>query len=107
MQDPLQSTVKSISLVSIFFVMIFGGLHISSTFLLKQGVQNEILALIRRSLDLPFLFPALVYGTARASLMTEKITGNLKNALVFFGIASSVLLTIAIIINFGIKDAAI
>jgi hypothetical protein len=101
----MHSTLKSISYVSLFFLMILGGLHLSSTILVSQGIQSETLSLLSKTLDLPFLFVALIYGTSRASLSLEDITGNLKMPLIIFSSLSGALLMLALILNFGIPDA--
>ncbi len=96
----MQKTLQNLASVSLLFLVVTGGLHISSTFLLLQGVENHTLTLLFNSLDLPFLLSALLYGSAKFSLSMEDIAE--KGRSTFFacmGLSGMVLLA-ALYMNF-------
>jgi len=103
----MEKTLKSVSYVSFFFFIIFGGLHISSSFLAVQGVDQELNLLLFKTLDLPFLLVALIYGTSKLSLTVNGLTGKLKAPLIGFSVAAGLLFIIALYFNFILPDASL
>jgi len=101
----MQTTLKNLSQVSLWFFMIFGGLHISSSLLIAEGVIDNSDLLLFNILDLPFLAMGLIYGSSKLSLILENITGNLKTPLIICSILSVVIFLMALFLNFGFTDA--
>jgi uncharacterized protein with PQ loop repeat len=101
----MQKTLQSTASVSLLFFVVFGGLHISASLLLAEGITNRVDTLFFNALDLPFLLAALVYGTSRFSLALEGLTGNLKTPLLICSSVSLVLFLGALYFNFGLSDA--
>lgn len=101
----MEQTLKNLASASLLFLVITGGIHISSTFLLIQGNLNPILYTFFQSFDLPFLISALSYGSAKLSLTLEEATGKGKLALTVCGIFSMILLSLALFVNFAFPDA--
>jgi hypothetical protein len=97
--------LQNLAHVSLFFFVIFGGLHISASLLLANGVVDRVDSLIFNALDLPFLFAALVYGSARFSLALESITGNVKVPFIVCSSFSFLVFLGALYLNFGLADA--
>lgn len=101
----MQKLVQNIARVSLFFFVVFGGMHISASLLLANGVVDPVDALIFNGLDLPFLFSALVYGSARLSLELELITGQVRVPLMVCSGFSLVIFCGALYFNFALPDA--
>lgn len=101
----MEKTLKNLASVSLLFVILIGGAHISSTFLLMQGTQNKTLELLFNTLDLPFLLSALLYGSTTFSLSMEEATGKGKAVFIVCTILSAVILSGAIFLNFAYLDA--
>lgn len=100
----MEKTLKNLASVSLFFLVITGGAHLSASFLLIQGNQSELLMILAQSLDLPFLLSALLYGSARFSLALEEATGKGKIALILCSIFSLLMLSTALFVNFAFPD---
>ena len=100
----MEKTLKSLASVSLFFLIVVGGTHLSATFLLVQGAENETLALLFKSLDLPFLLSALLYGSAQFSLLMQDATGKGKPAFIASCVLSVFVLSTALFINFAFPD---
>lgn len=100
----VEKTLKNLASVSLFFLILVGGVHLSATFLLMQGAQNKTLELLFQTLDLPFLLSALLYGSAKFSLSMEEATGKGKAVFVACTLLSTVLLSGALFINFAFLD---
>lgn len=96
----MQKTLQNLASVSLLFLVVTGGIHISSTFLLLQGVENHTLTLLFHSLDLPFLLSALLYGSAKLSLSMEDIAEKGRSAFFACMGLSSVVLLLALYMNF-------
>lgn len=101
----MQKLVQNIAHVSLFFFVVFGGMHISASLLLANGVVDQVDALIFNALDLPFLFSALVYGSARLSLEMELIMGQIKAPFIVCSSFSLVIFLSALYFNFALPDA--
>ena len=103
----MQKTLQNLAHVSLFFFVVFGGLHISASLLLANGVVDRVDSLIFNSLDRPVLFAALVYGCSRFSLALETISGNLKVPVIICSSFSFLVFLGALYLNFGLTDANI
>ncbi len=101
----MEKTLKSLASVSLFFLILVGGAHLSATFLLMQGAENKTLELLFQTLDLPFLLSALIYGSAKFALAMEEATGKGKTVFVLCSLLSTVVLSSALFINFAFSDA--
>lgn len=101
----MQKTLQNLAHVSLFFFVVLGGLHISASLLLANGAVDRVDSLLFNALDLPFLFAALVYGSARFSLALENLTGNLKVPVIVCGSFSFLVFVGALYFNFGLTDA--
>lgn len=101
----MQKTLQNLASVSLLFLVVTGGIHISSTFLLLQEVENRTLLLLFHSLDLPFLLSALLYGSAKLSLSMEDIAE--KGSSTFYACLgiSSIVMSVAFYINFVLPNA--
>lgn len=84
--------------------MLVGGAHLSTTFLLIQGNETQLLNILAQSLDLPFLFSALLYGSAKFSLTIEEATGKGKLSFIACSALSIVILGTALFVNFAFPD---
>lgn len=101
----MQKTLQNIGDTALLFLVIFGGLHISTSLLLAQGTRSAMDVLIFNVVDLPFLMAALLYGTAHLSFTLEEITGNLKIPLVVCSALAVLAFLAALYLNFGLADA--
>ncbi len=101
----VEKTLKNLASVSLFFLIVTGGLHLSSTFLVAQGAENATLSLLFQSLDLPFLLSALLYGSAKFSLSMEDATGKGKLAFTLCCVFTGLVLCSALFVNFTFSDA--
>lgn len=101
----MQKTIQSISQISFFFFLIFGLLHISASFLVAQHIVNRTDWFVFNTIDLPFLFSALLYGTSRLSLTLGDIFGNEKIPFVILAAISICLFLFALYLNFIFPDA--
>ncbi len=101
----MQKTLQNLAHTSLIFFVIFGGLHISASLLIANGVVDKTDVLLFNSLDLPFLFSALVYGSSKLSLTLEVITGNVKIPFIVCSGLSLVVFVGALYFNFGLSDA--
>lgn len=101
----MQKTLQNLAQTSLIFLVIFGGLHICSSFLVIGNVENRILLILFNSLDLPFLLSALIYGSTKLSLTFEKITGDPKKAFIVCSAISVALFATALYLNFALPDA--
>ncbi len=101
----MQKTLQSLASVSFLFFVVLGGLHVSSSLLIAQGVINPADTLLFNALDLPFLLSALLYGSAQLSLTLEDIVGNLKVPFVICSALSVAVFAGALYLNFGFPDA--
>lgn len=101
----MEKTLKNLASVSLFFLIITGGLQLSSTFLLAQGATGSALSLLSKSMDLPFLLSALLYGSARFSLSMEDMTGKGKLFFMLCCGGSALVLGAALFLNFSFADA--
>lgn len=102
---PVENTLKNLASVSLLFLILTGGVHLSATLLVVQGEENQTLNLIYQSLDLPLLLSALLYGSSRFSLSMEEATGKGKAFFILCCVISAVVLGVAIFINFAFPDA--
>lgn len=100
----MDKTLRSVSHISFIFFVLFGALHLAASMLLVQGVSGSAVTLIVHTLDLPFLFAGLIYGSSRLSLHLGHITGNLKSAAIVCSAGSAVLFLSALILNFILPD---
>ena len=103
--NAVEKTLKNLASVSLFFLIVTGGLQLSSTFLLAQGANSSALLLLSQSLDLPFLLSALLYGSSKFSLSMEDTMGKGK---LFFMVCCGlgvVALGAALVLNFTFADA--
>ena len=100
----MQKTLENLSAVSLFFFIALGGLHISSTFLLAEGVRDSTIQLLFNGLDLPFLTVALLYGSSRLALSMEEVDEKGKATFIACSIFSLVILFAALYINFAFPD---
>lgn len=101
----VEKTLKNCASVSLFFVVLMGGAHISATFLLMQGANNPTLVLLFNTLDLPFLLSALLYGSSKISLAMEEATGKGKTVFIICTVLSTIILGSAAFLNFAFLDA--
>ncbi len=101
----MQKVLQNLAHISLLFFVIFGGLHISASLLLANGVIDRVDSLLFNALDLPFLFAALIYGSSRFSLALEVITGNLKIPFIVCSSCSFLVFLGALYFNFGLTDA--
>jgi hypothetical protein len=101
----MQKTLHSVASVSFIFFVVFGIIHIVSSFLVAQDVIDNTTWLIFNVLDLPFLLAGLTFGTARISLALGRISNNYKVPLIICTALSIVLFLIALYFNFLIPDA--
>jgi hypothetical protein len=101
----MQKTLQNLSSVSLVFLAVTGGLHISAAILISEKVSSTFNLIIWNALDMPFLLSALLYGTARISLAFENITGSAKTALIVCSALSGIVLLGALFLNFLIPDA--
>lgn len=101
----MQKTLQNLSSVTLFFFIVLGGLHLSSTFLLAEGIHSPSLQLLFNALDLPFLLVALLYGSTRLSLSMEAATERGKACFVVCSVFSVLVLIGALYINFAFPDA--
>lgn len=100
----MQKTLENLSSVALFFFIALGGLHISSAFLLAEGVRNSSVELLFKGLDLPFLMIALLYGSARLALSMEEVDEKGKATFIACSVFSAVILFAALYINFAFPD---
>lgn len=101
----MQKTLHNLAQTTLLFFVVFGGLHISASLLMANGVIDRVDTLIFNALDLPFLLAALLYGSARFSLALEMITGNVKVPFIVCSSLSAVVFLGALYFNFGLSDA--
>lgn len=101
----MQKTLENLSSVTLFFFAALGGIQLSSTFLLVEGVKNSTISLLFHSLDLPFLLVAMVYGSARLSLAMEEAAEKGKATLTLCSVAAAFVLIVALYLNFAFPDA--
>ena len=101
----MQKTLENFSSVALFFLVALGGLHLSSAFLLAEGIQEKNLLLIFNSLDLPFLLVALIYGSTRLSLVMEDASEKGRACLAFCAVLSSFIMVGALVLNFALPNA--
>jgi hypothetical protein len=101
----MQKTLQNISQIAFFFFLIFGLFHISAAFLVAQQVINKPDLIIFKSLDLPFLFAALSFGTSRLSLRLGSIFGGEKVTFIILSTLSIILFSFALYLNFFLPDA--
>ncbi len=103
----MEKSLRTISKVSFFFFLAFGILQIGATMLVMQGAKENLIMLILKTLDLPFLFAGLTYGSSRLSLHIGNITGNSKKPAYLCAGLAGVLFILALYINFMLPDATI
>lgn len=103
--EHMQKALYSLADVSLWFFLVFGGLHLSSTLLLAQGISNPGNTLLFNALDLPFILSALLYGTARFSLSLGSITDNFKIPTLVLSVLSGLVFLLVLFLNFGFPDA--
>ncbi|QQR55246.1 hypothetical protein IPG41_01660 [Candidatus Peregrinibacteria bacterium] len=103
----MEKTLKNLASVSLLFLVLTGGLHLSATFLWIQGEQNATLKLFSQSLDLPFLLSALLYGSTRFSLSMEEATNKGKVFFIACSLVSALILSVALFTNFAFPDASL
>ena len=98
-------TLKNISQVSFFFFWVLGLAQLFVSFWVLKGLRMPVFVLLHQNLDLPFIFSALTYGSARASLQAEKM--GLDSHRVFqLCVGLSLLIFLAtLFINFSLPDA--
>lgn len=101
----MQRTLENLADVAFFFFVAFGLLHISSSLLVAQGALGRPAWLLFQSLDLPFLLSALVFGSAKLSLLSENIFGNVKVPAIALSLVSLAVMIFALYYNFLIPDA--
>lgn len=101
----MQKTLENFSSVALFFLVALGGLHLSSAFLLAEGIQEKNLLLIFNSLDLPFLMVALIYGSTRLALVMEDASEKGRASLAFCAVLSSFIMIGALYLNFALPNA--
>ncbi|MFA5792998.1 MAG: hypothetical protein WC897_03970 [Candidatus Gracilibacteria bacterium] len=101
----MQKTLQNLGSASFVFLIIFGGLHISSSILIAEGTNNTIVSFLFNSLDLPFLLSALLYGISRISLNAEQVTGNAKTTLIICTALGVAIFCSALYLNFALPDA--
>jgi hypothetical protein len=100
----MQKTLENLSSVTLFFFIVLGGLHMSSAFLLAEGLESSNISLLFNALDLPFLMVALLYGSSRLALAMEEATEKGKPVFVLCSVFSAVVLAGALYINFAFPD---
>ena len=100
----MQKTLENLSSIALFFFIALGGLHMSSIFLVAEGVATPTITLLFQALDLPFLLVALLYGSARLSLAMEEATEKGKACFILCSFLSVVILNGALYINFALAD---
>lgn len=101
----MEKTLKNLAQVSLIFLVIFGGLHISSSFLVAEGSQNRIILILFNTLDLPFLLAALIYGCTRLATAIGQMNGNARNAFLVCSVFSAIIFCAALYLNFALPDA--
>lgn len=100
----MQKTLENLSSVSLFFFIVLGGMHMSSAFLLAEGVRSSSVSLLFNALDLPFLGIALLYGSTRLSLAMEEATEKGKAVFMVCSVFSGIIFAGALYINFAFPD---
>lgn len=100
----MEKTLKNCASVSLFFLVLVGGAHLSATFLVMQGATNDAILLLFRTLDLPFLLCALLYGSSKFSLAMEEATGKGKVVFIGCSVLSVAIMATALFFNFAFLD---
>lgn len=100
----MEKALRSVSHISFLFFSLFGALHIGTSMLMMQGVESNMVLLIFRSLDLPFLLAGLLYGNTRLSLHIGHIVGSTKIPLIVCSALATVLFVLALYFNFMLPD---
>lgn len=93
---PMNKTAENINKVSFPFFAILGITHILSTLMLLNEYAPNIAGIIYKTLDLPFLLSALIYGSSAFQLGLYKI-----------GLHSRILTIILVILSTGIFVTAL
>lgn len=101
----MQKTLQSIAQVSFIFFAGLGIIHIASSFLVAQSEVNKMDWLAFQTLDLPFLFMGLLYGSSKLSLSMGNIFGNEKIAFIILSGISIVIFLAVLYVNFIFPDA--
>ena len=101
----MQNTLENWKQMSLLFVAIFGGLHLSASFLLIQGWQNPNLDLIVRGLDLPFLLATLSFAVSQIALTAEESLSKGALFAKISGAFAGLILIAAVLFNLLVPDA--
>jgi hypothetical protein len=101
----MQKTLQSIAQVSFIFFALLGITHIASSFLIAQSEVNKMDWLAFQTLDLPFLFMGLLYGSSKLSLSLGNIFGSEKIAFIILSSLSIVIFLGVLYVNFIFPDA--
>lgn len=103
----MQKTLKNIGEIAFPFLVVLGFIHLSSVFLVAQGVTDRLGWILFQTLDLPFIFVALLYGMSKLALTLEEATGNLKVPTAICTSFGVLLFLIALYFNFALTDVLI
>jgi hypothetical protein len=103
----MEKSLKQLANTSFFFLVVIGGLHITSSFLVTQELAGRGAWILMSSLDLPFLFVALLYGSSKLSLQLGSFFGSLKTPALILAILSAISFIFALYFNFALPDATL
>ncbi len=103
----MQKTLQNIEEMAFPFLVVLGFIHLSSVFLVSQGVVDRLGWILFQVLDLPFILVALLYGLSKLALTLEEATGNLKVPAAICTGFGVLLFLIALFFNFALTDVLI
>lgn len=101
----MSQTLKNLKIVSLYFLLFFGIIHILSGIFYTQEINQNMFLFVNRISDLPFLASSLSYfGTYLIEKLDPEIS-SVKSKIIFAGLA--LIFIIALIINIIFNDTAI
>ncbi|EKD48346.1 MAG: hypothetical protein ACD_65C00007G0001 [uncultured bacterium] len=96
----MSKTIENINKISFPFFAVLGITHILSMLMLANNYVPTIAEIIYKTLDLPFLLSALIYGSSAFQLGLYKIRLHSRILTIILVILSSMIFMTAIYLNF-------